>query len=77
MTILTLELRGDIAVMTINRPEALNALGREGDGDAVAAVCAEVNGDNSIRAAILTGAGPPNCCSLPRQMMRPPRSTGG
>jgi enoyl-CoA hydratase/carnithine racemase len=57
MTILTLELRGDIAVMTINRPEALNALGREGDGDAVAAVCAEVNGDNSIRAAILTGAG--------------------
>lgn len=46
-----------VATLTLIRPDALNALGREGDGDAVAAVCAEVNADPGIRCAILTGAG--------------------
>ena len=57
MTVLTLERRGAVAILMLDRPEALNALGREGDGDAVAAVCAEINADTAIRVAILGGAG--------------------
>jgi enoyl-CoA hydratase/carnithine racemase len=57
MSILTLEKRGAIALLTLNRPEAMNALGQPGDGDQIAAVCAEVNADRSIRCAVLTGAG--------------------
>jgi enoyl-CoA hydratase/carnithine racemase len=57
MSILTLEKRGSIALLSLNRPEAMNALGQPGDGDQIAAVCAEVNADRSIRCAILTGAG--------------------
>jgi enoyl-CoA hydratase/carnithine racemase len=57
MTILLLEKRGPIAVMTLNRPEMMNALGQEGDGPAVAAVCAEIMADPQIRCAVLTGAG--------------------
>lgn len=57
MSILLLEKRGPIAVMTLNRPEMMNALGQEGDGPAVAAVCAEIAADPQIRCAILTGAG--------------------
>jgi enoyl-CoA hydratase/carnithine racemase len=54
---ITLEKRGPIAVLTLNRPEAMNALGEPGDGEKVAAACAEVNADTSLRCAILTGAG--------------------
>ncbi|MFC3713476.1 crotonase/enoyl-CoA hydratase family protein [Sphingoaurantiacus capsulatus] len=57
MSLLTFERRGAIALLTLNRPEAMNALGAPGDGDAIAAACAEVNADRSIRCAILTGAG--------------------
>jgi enoyl-CoA hydratase/carnithine racemase len=52
-----LEKRGPIAILTLNRPEAMNALGEPGDGDAIAAACAEVNTDRTLRCAILTGAG--------------------
>jgi 2-(1,2-epoxy-1,2-dihydrophenyl)acetyl-CoA isomerase len=52
-----LEKRGPIAVLTLNRPEAMNALGEPGDGQKVAAVCAEINADPELRCAILTGAG--------------------
>jgi enoyl-CoA hydratase/carnithine racemase len=57
MDILTLERRGPVALLTMNRPESLNALGAVGDGDTFAAVCDEVNADRSIKCAILTGAG--------------------
>ena len=57
MSMITLEKRGPIALLTLNRPEAMNALGSPGDGDQVAAACAEINGDREIRCAILTGAG--------------------
>lgn len=57
MTLLTLEKRGHVAILTLNRPESLNALGAPGDGDAVAATCEEVNGDLDIRCVVLTGAG--------------------
>jgi enoyl-CoA hydratase/carnithine racemase len=57
MTLMTLEIRGPVAIMTFNRPDAMNALGAPGDGDAVAAVCAEVNANLDIRCAVLTGSG--------------------
>lgn len=52
-----LDKHGPIAVLTLNRPDAMNALGEPGDGEAVAAACAQINEDPSIRCAILTGAG--------------------
>ena len=57
MDILTLERRGPVALLTMNRPESLNALGALGDGDVFARVCEEVNADRSIKCAILTGSG--------------------
>ena len=57
MSILAYEKRGPIAVLTLNRPDAMNALGQDGDGLAVANVCAEILSDNEIHCAILTGAG--------------------
>jgi enoyl-CoA hydratase/carnithine racemase len=57
MTLLTLEKRGHVAILTLNRPESLNALGAPGDGDAVASTCEAVNDDPDIRCVVLTGAG--------------------
>jgi enoyl-CoA hydratase/carnithine racemase len=57
MTLLTLEKRGHVAILTLNRPESLNALGAPGDGDAVAATCEQVNADDDVRCVVLTGAG--------------------
>jgi enoyl-CoA hydratase/carnithine racemase len=57
MSLLTLEKRGHVAILTLNRPEAMNALGAPGDGDQVQAVCDGVNADRDIRCVVLTGAG--------------------
>lgn len=57
MSILLLEKRGPIALLTLNRPDMMNALGQEGDGPEVAKICADVEADPEIRCAILTGAG--------------------
>ena len=57
MSIIELEKRGSIMLMTLNRPDMMNALGQEGDGPAIAAACNEVAADPEIRCAILTGAG--------------------
>jgi 1,4-dihydroxy-2-naphthoyl-CoA synthase len=57
MSLITTEKRGHIAILTLNRPEAMNALGAPGDGDQVAAACAAINADLDIRCVILTGAG--------------------
>ena len=57
MSVLKLEKRGHVAILTLNRPEMMNALGQDGDGPAVAAVVAEVESDQNIRCAILTGEG--------------------
>jgi len=56
-SIIRLDRDGPVATLTLSRPEAMNALGEQGDGDAVAAACAELAADRSIRAAILTGEG--------------------
>ena len=55
--IILTEKRGPIAILTLNRPDMMNALGQDGDGAAVAAACAEINNDPAIRVAVLTGAG--------------------
>jgi enoyl-CoA hydratase/carnithine racemase len=52
-----LEKRGPIGLLTLNRPEARNAVGAPGDGEAIHAVCEEVNADRDIRCVVLTGAG--------------------
>jgi len=57
MPVITLDKQGPIAILTLNRPEMMNALGQEGDGADVAAACAEIEADQAIRTAILTGAG--------------------
>ncbi|MEL6664044.1 MAG: crotonase/enoyl-CoA hydratase family protein [Pseudomonadota bacterium] len=55
--VILLEKQGPIATITLNRPDKLNPLGQAGDGEAVRAVCQEIEADSSIRCAILTGAG--------------------
>lgn len=57
MTLMKTEKRGHIALLTIDRPEVLNALGREGDGEAVRTACEAINADPDIRCVVLTGAG--------------------
>ena len=57
MPLLTLEKRGHVAVLTLNRPDSLNALGLPGDGDQVRVVCDAVNADHDVRCIVLTGAG--------------------
>jgi enoyl-CoA hydratase/carnithine racemase len=57
MSLITTEKRGHIAILTLNRPESMNALGAPGDGDQVAAACAAINADQDIRCVVLTGAG--------------------
>lgn len=57
MSVITLEKQGPIAILTLNRPDMMNALGQDGDGAAVVAACHEIEADPAIRVAILTGAG--------------------
>lgn len=57
MSIILLEKHGPIMLMTLNRPDMMNALGQEGDGPTIAAACAEIEADPEIRCAVLTGAG--------------------
>ena len=54
--LVTIERDGPVAVVTMNRPEAMNALSR-GLRAQLAAAMLEVNDDDSIRAVVLTGAG--------------------
>ena len=56
MSFVTLERNGAIGVITMNRPEALNALNAQVLAD-LATVLDEVNNDDSILVAIVTGAG--------------------
>lgn len=57
MTLILVERSGPVAIMRINRPLSMNALGAAGDGDAVEAACAALNGDIGVRCAIITGQG--------------------
>jgi len=55
---LNLERRGHILLVTMNRPETRNALSDDGVIEEFVACCEQVNADLSIRAVVLTGAGP-------------------
>ena len=48
MSLILTEKRGHIAILTLNRPDAMNALGAPGDGDQVAAACAAINADREV-----------------------------
>jgi enoyl-CoA hydratase/carnithine racemase len=57
MSLLKVDKRGHVAILTFDRPDSMNALGAPGDGDQVAAICEEINADQDVRCVILTGAG--------------------
>ena len=54
---ITVEKRGPIAVLTINRPDKLNALNRGVHAEGVAALD-DLRADDSVRVLVITGAGP-------------------
>ncbi|HEY3815081.1 MAG TPA: crotonase/enoyl-CoA hydratase family protein [Caulobacteraceae bacterium] len=54
---LTVERRGYVAVLTLNRPDKLNALPELGDGEAFRATCEALNADPDVRCVVMTGAG--------------------
>ena len=58
---LTVERRGHIAILRMNRPEALNAIATIQDCDDFADALWEVENDRSFSVAILTGAGRAFC----------------
>ncbi|MEQ9661924.1 MAG: crotonase/enoyl-CoA hydratase family protein [Parasphingopyxis sp.] len=57
MSLLQIEKHGAVALLTLNRPDSMNALSNGPDGAEIAAACEEVAADPDIRCAILTGAG--------------------
>ncbi len=52
---------GAIAVLTLNRPEARNALSSQEQFDAVAAACESVQADETVHVLVVTGAGSAFC----------------
>ena len=57
MSALLYEKSGTVVTLTINRPDARNPLGEEGDGELFEDAAQRINSDRDIRCAILTGAG--------------------
>lgn len=54
---LIVERHGAVAILRLNRPEAMNAVGQAGDGVAMRDACAALNADKRINCVILTGEG--------------------
>jgi len=61
MTFLTKTREGSILVLTMSQPETRNALTGNTAVEEFVGACAEVQADRSIRAVIITGAGPVFC----------------
>lgn len=57
MSLIDVAFEGPLAILTLNRPASLNALGEPGDGDAMEAALRQVSANQAVRCAILTGAG--------------------
>ena len=57
MGFLQLEKRGRVAVLTLNRPDRLNALPELEDGEAFREACEAINADPEVRCAVITGRG--------------------
>ncbi len=73
---LLIETDGNIAVLTLNRPDKLNAYTVE-MGEAVVAAFREIQLDEAIRAVIVTGAGRGFCSGVDLDALKaPPESTG-
>ena len=53
---ITVEKRGKVAILTINRPDKLNALTKQVHSEGVAALN-ELRIDDSVRVLVITGAG--------------------
>ena len=53
---ITVERRGSVALITINRPDKLNALNKKVHEEGVAAL-EELKSDDSVRVLVITGAG--------------------
>ena len=53
---ITVEKRGPVAVLTVNRPDKLNALNKQVHLEGVAALD-ELRKDDSVRVLVITGAG--------------------
>ncbi|MEO6396898.1 MAG: enoyl-CoA hydratase/isomerase family protein [Tepidiformaceae bacterium] len=68
---LLLEVVNDVATVTLNRPEKLNALNR-GLQTEILAVCAELKTRDDVRAIIWTGAGRGFCSGADLTGPRPP-----
>ena len=56
MSLVLIERRGRVAILTLNRPESLNAF-TSGLRESLLSALNEVNADESVRAVVLTGAG--------------------
>lgn len=61
--VLLTDVAAGVATLTLNRPEARNALSTE-LRDAVVAAMDEVEGDDSVRAIVLTGSDPAFCAGV-------------
>jgi enoyl-CoA hydratase len=61
--LITVEVDEQVAVLTLNRPDALNALSAALRAELVAALAA-CNGDEGIRTVVITGAGKAFCAGL-------------
>ena len=61
--VLTIEKKDHIALLTLNRPQSMNALSTE-LRDAISEAFSNLKDDSSIRVAILTGAGRAFCAGL-------------
>ncbi|AFP38172.1 Enoyl-CoA hydratase/isomerase [Mycolicibacterium smegmatis MC2 155] len=68
--------RPDIAVLTLNRPDKLNALSYE-LVEALHAALDDIAADNDCRVVVLTGAGRGFCSGLDLSAPNPPEAAGG
>jgi 2-(1,2-epoxy-1,2-dihydrophenyl)acetyl-CoA isomerase len=70
--VLKLERQGRVAVLTLNRPERLNALNRALQ-DAIVGAMDEIKNDDAVWAAVLTGAGRGFCSGADVRGSVPPQ----
>jgi enoyl-CoA hydratase len=73
---LTIERKDGVAIVTLNRPEAMNALSRE-LRDALAGAFEELETDPETRVVVLTGAGRAFSAGLDLKELSQPRDAGG
>jgi enoyl-CoA hydratase len=82
--VVLVEVDAAVALVTLNRPEARNAISRQLLGE-LRRVMTEIDGDDGVRAVVLTGADPAFCAGLDlKELGRdggplndPPPATGG